>query len=97
MAPANSLAEENRNGRATAGHISSEDRDTVIQIEGEHGTEREEPGRQLMDGKGIRSGTQMVATHGYKKNPDGILGNELDVNQGDTLVYVMEPDFNEHW
>ena len=30
LAPDNSLAEENRNGRATAGHISSEDRDTVI-------------------------------------------------------------------
>ena len=24
-----------------------------------------------MDGKGIRPGTQMLATHRYKKNPDG--------------------------
>ena len=31
-----------------------------------------------MDGKGIRSGTQMLATHGYKKNPDSPVGNELD-------------------
>ena len=31
-----------------------------------------------MDGKGIRSGTQMLASHGYKKNPDTPVGHELD-------------------
>ena len=31
-----------------------------------------------MDGEGIRSGTQMLATRGYKKNPDSPVGNELD-------------------
>ena len=42
FAPENSLAEENWNGKENAGHIPSEDRDTDIEIEGEHGTEGEE-------------------------------------------------------
>ena len=63
LAPDNSLAEVNWNGKEIAGHISSEDRDTDIEVEGEHGTEGEETGRQLMGGKEIRLGTQMLATH----------------------------------
>ena len=39
----------------------------------------------------------MLATHVYKKNPDGPVGNELDLNEGDTLVYLMKHDDNEHW
>ena len=97
LAPVNSLAEENWNGKENAGHISPEDRDTDREIEGEHGTEGEETGRQLMDGKGIRPGTQMLATHRYKKNPDGPVGNEQDLNEGETLVYLMKHDDNEHW
>ena len=31
----------------------------------------------------IRSGTQFLATYGYKKNPDSAVGNELDLNEGD--------------
>ena len=50
-----------------------------------------------MDGKRIRPGTQMLATHDYKKNPDSPVGNELDVNEGDTLVYLMTNEDNEHW
>ena len=49
----------------------SEDRGTLIEIEGEHATGGEETDRQLLDGKGIRPGTEMLATHRYKKNPDG--------------------------
>ena len=45
----------------------------------------------------IRSGTQFLATHRYKKNPDGPVGNELDLNEGDTVVYLMNHDDNEHW
>ena len=45
----------------------------------------------------IRSGTQFLATHGYKKNPDGPVGNELDLKEGDTVVYLMKHDENEHW
>ena len=38
-----------------------------------------------MDGKRIRPGAQMLATHDYKKNPESPVGNELDVIEGDTL------------
>ena len=55
-------------------------------MEGAHGSEEEETGRQLLDGKGLRPGTQMLATHSYKKNPNGTVGNELDLEEGDTLV-----------
>ena len=46
----------------------------------------EETSRQLMDGKGIRSGTQFLATHIYKKNPNSPAGNDLDLNEWDTLL-----------
>ena len=39
----------------------------------------------------------MLATHDYKKNPESPVGNELDVNEGDTLVYLMTNEDNEHW
>ena len=50
-----------------------------------------------MDGKEIRPGTQMLATHSYRKNLDGPVGNVLDLNEGETLVYSMKHDDNEHW
>ena len=53
--------------------------------------------RDNMDGKRIRPGAQMLATHDYKKNPESPVGNELDVNEGDTLVYLMTNENNEHW
>ena len=84
--------EGNRKGKVTAGSISSEDRDTVVESEVEHGTEGDDTSRQL-----IRSGTQFLATHRYEKNPDGPVGNELDLNEGDTVVYLMKNDDNEHW
>ena len=37
----------------------------------------------------------MLATHSYKKNPNGPVGNELDLKEGDTVVYLMEHDDNE--
>ena len=72
---------------------SAEYRDTVIESEVEHGTEGEDTSRPLM----IRSGTQFLSTHGYEKNPDGPVGNELHLNEGDTVVYLMKHDDNEHW
>ena len=66
-------------------------------MEGEHGTEEEDTGRQLLDGKGLRPGTHMLATHNYTKNPSGPVGNELDLMEGDTLVYLMEHDDNDSW
>ena len=78
--------------KETTGSISSEYRDTVIESEVEHVTEGEDTSRQL-----IRSGTHFLATHGYEKNQDGPMGNELDLNEGDTVVYLMKHDDNEHW
>ena len=87
ITPDNST-EGNRKGRESA-----EDRDTVIESEVEHETEGGDTSRPLM----IRSGTQFLATHGYEKNPDGPVGNELDLNKGDTVVYLMKHEDNEHW
>ena len=61
--PGSILTEESRKGKETAERSSPEDRATDIGMEGEHGTEEEETGRQLLDGKGLRPGTQMLATH----------------------------------
>ena len=97
MTPGNSSTEENRNGKETAERSSSEDMGTLIEIEGEHITDGEETDRQLLDGKGIRPGTQMLAKHRYKKNPDGPVGNELDLSEGETLVYLMKHNDNDHW
>ena len=97
MTPGNSLTEESRKVKETAERISPEDRGTDIEMEGEHGTEEEETGRQLLDGKGLRPGTHMLATHNYTKNPSGPVGNKLDLMEGDTLVYLMEHDDNESW
>ena len=97
MTPGSFLTEESRKGKETAERSSSEDRGTDIEMEGEHGTEEEETGRQLLDGKGLRPGTQMLAMHSYKKNPNGPVGNELDLTEGDTLVYLIEHDDNESW
>ena len=77
MTPGNILTEDNRKGKETAERSSSEDWGTDIDMEGEHGTEEEETGRQLLDGKGLRPGTHMLATYSYKKNPNGPVGNEL--------------------
>ena len=51
MTPGNILTEESRKGKETAERISSEDRGIDIEMEGEHGTEEEETGRQLLDGR----------------------------------------------
>ena len=97
MTPGSILTEESRKGKETAERSSPKDRGTDIEMEGEHGTEEEETGRQLLYGKGLRPGTQMLATHSYKKNPNGPVGNELDLEEGDTYVYLMEHDDNDSW
>ena len=91
------LTEDSRKGKEIAERSSTEDRGTDIEREGEHGTEEDETGRQLLDGNRLRPGTQMLATHSYKKNPNSPVGNELDLEEGDTLVYLMEHDDNESW
>ena len=39
----------------------------------------------------------MFATHRYKKNTYGPVGNELDLSERETLVYSMKHDDNDHW
>ena len=58
---------------------------------------RENSSTDNKDGTRIRPGAQMIATHDYKKNPESPVGNELDVNEGDTLAYLMTNENNEHW
>ena len=97
MTPGNSSTEENRNGKETAERSLSEDRGILVEIEGDHRTDGEKTDRQLLDGNGIRPGTQMLATHIYKNYPNGPVGGELDLSEGDTLVYLMKHDDNDHW
>ena len=47
--------------------------------------------------KKICSGTPIIATHSYMKNQVIPLGKELDLQQGDTLSYILEHEDNEHW
>ena len=47
--------------------------------------------------KKISSGTPILATHSYRKNQDSPLGNELDLQQWDTLRYTLKHEYNEHW
>ena len=47
--------------------------------------------------KKICSGTPIIATHSNRKNQDSPLGKELDLQQGDTLSYILEHEDNEHW
>ena len=42
-------------------------------------------------------GTPILAIHSYRKNQDSPLGNELGLQQGDTLSYILENEDNEHW
>ena len=64
---------------------SAEDMDTVIYIEGEHGTEGETSRSRMK----ICSGAPILATNSYKRNPDSPLGNEIDLQQGDVVSYII--------
>ena len=75
-----------------SGNTSAEDRDAVIEIEGEHGTEGDTP-RRRMEVK-ICSGAPILATNSYKRNPNSPLGNEIDLQQGYVQSYVMEHEDN---
>ena len=58
---------------------------------------RDNSSTEESEGKKISSGTPILATHSYRKNQDSPLGNELDLQQGDTLSYILEHEDNEHW
>ena len=44
----------------------------------------------------ICSGAPILTTKSYKKNPDSPLGNEIALQQGDVLSYIMEHEDNEY-
>ena len=70
MTPGSILTEESRKGKETAERSSSEDRGTDLEMEGEHGTEEEETGRQLLERKGRSPGTQMLANAQLQEEPE---------------------------
>ena len=39
----------------------------------------------------------MLVMHRYKKYPDGPVGSELDLSEGETLGYLMKHGDNDHW
>ena len=45
----------------------------------------------------ICSGAPILATNSYKRNPGTPIGNEIDLQQGDVLSYIMVHEDNEHW
>ena len=51
----------------------------------------------MIDWIEIRPGTQIIAAQGHKKNPDSPVGEELNLNLGDTLVYLVAHEENKHW
>ena len=73
---------------------SAEDRDAVIEIEGEQGTEGDTSIHRME--VNICSGAPILATNSYKRNPDSPLGNEIDLQQGDVLSYIMVHEDNDH-
>ena len=61
------------------------------------GKTRDNSSTEEREVKKIGSGTPIIATHSYRKNQDSPLGKELDIQQGDTLSYILEHEDNEHW
>ena len=47
--------------------------------------------------KKICSVAPVLATQSYTKNPDSPVGEGVDLQQGDTLSYIMEHEESEHW
>ena len=74
MTPDNISTGEIRTEKETAGTILTEERDSGLEIEVEQGTEGEETSRQMIDGKEIRPGTQILATQECNKNTDSPVG-----------------------
>ena len=70
----NSSTEESRNGKERAERSSSEDRGTVIEIEGEHGWDES---RRQIEVQKLCSGAPILTKKLYKKNPDSPTGKEL--------------------
>ncbi len=96
MIPENSSIEGNQTGK-TAGHISSEDRGTVTENEGEHDTEGDESGRQIKVKK-ICSGAPILTRQSYTNNPGGPLREGVipTTRRYTQLHHGTEHEDNEH-
>ena len=69
-----------------AGNIRTEEMNTGVEDEGEIRTEEK-----------ISSGATLMATRAYTRNSESPLGNEIYLQQWDTLVFKGEYTENEHW
>ena len=49
------------------------------------------------EGNEICAGATLMATHAYTRNPESPLGNEIDLQQWETLIFKGEHAENEHW
>ena len=78
----------NQEREEAAGNFRTKDIITGVEDEGEIRTE---------DRKEICSGERLMATHAYTRNPESPIGNEIDLQQWDTLVFKGEHAENEHW
>ena len=46
--------------------------------------------------KEICAGATLMATNAYTRNPESLIGKEIDIQQWDTLVFKGEHTENEH-
>ena len=72
----------------SAGNIRKEEMIAGVEDEGEIRTEER---------KVICVGATLMATHTYTRNPESPLGEEIDLQQWDTLIFKGEHAENEHW
>ena len=78
----------NQDREEASGKIRTEEIITGVDDEGEIRTEER---------KDICAGATLMATHTYTKNPESPLGEEIDLQQWDTLIVKGEHAENEHW
>ena len=78
----------NQDREEAAGKIRTEEMITGVEDEGEIRTEER---------KEICAGATLMATHTYTRNPESPLGNEIDLQQWNTLIFKGEHAENEYW
>ena len=78
----------NRNGEEDTGNIWTEEMNTRIEDNIEHGA---------AERNGMCSETSIKATHSYRKNPaESQIGTAIDLRQWDTLVFKGLHEENGH-
>ena len=93
----------NQDREEAAGKNRTEEMVTGVNDEGEIRTEEmitgvdDEGVIRTEERKEICAGATCMATHAYTRNPESPLGNEIDLQQWDTLIFKGEHAENEHW